>query len=77
MCPSGQASRGESAGGGQRKTVWIKSVGRCFADRLSEDEGESSLFTFVVYPGINGRNSSYDTILGNWAEVPQFKTLEV
>lgn len=44
---------------------------------MSKDGGESSLFKFAVDPGINGRNSTYDIIPGNWAEVLQFEMLEV
>lgn len=32
---------------------------------------KSVLFTFVVDPGRNGRNSTYGIILRNWAEVSQ------
>lgn len=32
---------------------------------------------FATDPGINGRNSTYGIILGNWAKVLQFKMLEV
>lgn len=31
---------------------------------------------FVVDPGINGRNSTYDITFGNWAEVLRLKMLE-
>lgn len=77
MCPSGRGSESESVGGGQRKRAQIGLVERCFADRVSEDEGESSLFMFVMDPGISGRNRTYDIILGKWAEVLRSKMLEV
>lgn len=32
---------------------------------------------FAMDPGINGRNSTYNIILGNWAEVLQLEMLEV
>lgn len=31
---------------------------------------------FVVDPGINGRNSTYDITFGNWAEVLRLKVLK-
>lgn len=40
-------------------------------DILQIESKESILFTFVVDPGRNGRNSTRGIILRNWAEVSQ------